>query len=175
MKFAFKLKLSTYRIMVKRGITCDRMRKKDFYKADFSGLDMRGDFADASFADASFAEAKKITGNLWDGLCKINELTSDYVKEMFGPRAIMHNGRYYTPDCQLVDDDYLQFTHIDSGSANMRRYKKLYGRDEFIHELRALCECDKVWPGPDALAACESIKTMNGPQRELAERILKGS
>ena len=57
MKFAFKLKLSTYRIMVKRGITCDRMRKKDFYKADFSGLDMRGDFADASFADASFAGA----------------------------------------------------------------------------------------------------------------------
>jgi len=118
-------------------------------------------------------EAKSLTGDIWDVLKKISELTSDYIKDMFGERAIKFNGKYFAPDCQIVDDNYFQFTHIDSGSANMRRYKKLYGRDAFIHELRALCECDKVWPGPDALSACESIKMMSGTQRELAEKILK--
>ena len=58
MKLAFKIKLSTYRTMVKRGLTIEKMRNKDFRNADFSKLDFRNaSFDSASFYSASFDSA----------------------------------------------------------------------------------------------------------------------
>lgn len=63
MKFAYRIKLSTYRSIIKRGLTIKRMREKDFRGADFSGLDFsntnffRANFEYAKFADADFCRA----------------------------------------------------------------------------------------------------------------------
>jgi len=53
MRFSFNIKLSTYRAMIKRGITVQRMRDKDFRNADFSNLS----FDYARFDSASFVSA----------------------------------------------------------------------------------------------------------------------
>lgn len=40
--------------------------------------------------------------SVWDGLCRVNKLTSDYIFEMYGSAAIEYKGRYYTPDCKII-------------------------------------------------------------------------
>lgn len=42
--------------------------------------------------------------SVWDGLVRVNQLTSDYIKEFYGPAAIEFNGRYYTPDCIVFEE-----------------------------------------------------------------------
>ena len=58
MRFSFNIKLSTYRAMIKRGITVKRMRDKDFRNADFSNLSFdSASFVSARFDYASFDKA----------------------------------------------------------------------------------------------------------------------
>lgn len=42
--------------------------------------------------------------SVWDGLTRVNQLTSDYVREIYGQAAIEYNGRYFTPDCLILPD-----------------------------------------------------------------------
>ena len=57
MRFSFNIKLSTYRAMIKRGITVRRMRDKDFRNADFSNLS----FDSARFVSARFDYARFVS------------------------------------------------------------------------------------------------------------------
>ena len=68
MKFSFRIRLSVYRLLIKRGLTVEKMRAKDFRSANFSGASFyrasfsgasfyRANFSDASFSGASFSGA----------------------------------------------------------------------------------------------------------------------
>lgn len=47
-------------------------------------------------------ESQTEASNVMDGFMRVNRLASEYVKEMYGPAAIEVNGRFYTPDCEVV-------------------------------------------------------------------------
>lgn len=49
-------------------------------------------------------DAAKPADSVWEGLMRISQMTSDYVKEIYGQAAIEYNGRYYTPDCLILPD-----------------------------------------------------------------------
>lgn len=50
-------------------------------------------------------ESAQPAANMWDGLCRVNQLASDYVKEIYGDAALFYNGKYYTPDCILIPEE----------------------------------------------------------------------
>lgn len=47
-------------------------------------------------------ESAQPAESIWAGLVRVSQITSDYVREMYGHAAIEYNGRYYTPDCKLM-------------------------------------------------------------------------
>jgi hypothetical protein len=71
MKFACNVKLSTYRLLIKRGLTIEKIRNKDFSEADFSEADFsradfsRADFSRANFWRADFSEANFSRADFW--------------------------------------------------------------------------------------------------------------
>ena len=59
MKFSFSIKLSTYRLLIKRGPTVEKMRAKDFSHASFYGASFDGaSFDRVSFDGARFVGAR---------------------------------------------------------------------------------------------------------------------
>jgi hypothetical protein len=58
MKFALRIKLSTYKLLIARGLTVEKMRKANFSRANFSGANFsRADFSGADFSRANFSWA----------------------------------------------------------------------------------------------------------------------
>lgn len=117
-------------------------------------------------------QAAEPAASVFEGLARVNQLTSEHIKEMYGESAIEKDGRFFTPHC-VPSKDFPQ-------TAAERRRKLKAGRDDeraeisyapYAETVKALAEFEamkirKGYTGEQWTAKVEAWKTRN-PEKAL--------